>query len=283
MRASSGGPRRLAFLTALTLVGACSSTTPSPSPSGASPAPPPATNPASLPESSRLTPSIASPAPSAGASSAASSSTVASFDPARFSATVDNPWLPFKPGTKMVYRGIRDGEPAVDTVTVTNQTKIVDGVPCVVVHDELTLSGTLAERTDDWYTQDGDGNVWYFGEATAELDAAGKVTSTEGSWEAGVNGGTPGIFMPASPQIGNSYSQEYLAGQAEDHFVVLLTDTPVKVPAGSYPGTLLTAEWTPLEPKVLTEKHYATGVGEVREADVVGGDERLELVSIAGG
>ena len=137
----------------------------------------------------------------------------------------------------------------------------------------------LAETTDDWYVQDRDGNVWYFGEATKELDG-GKVVSTEGSWEGGVDGAEPGIYMPANPVVGQSALQEFYAGQAEDHFVVLLTSTKVKVPLGSFSGALMTAEWTPLEPDVLSEKFYVKGTGQVREVDVAGGDERLELTKI---
>jgi len=120
------------------------------------------------------------------------------------------------------------------------------------------------------------------GEETAELDEAGKIVSTEGSWETGVDGARPGIFMPADPAVGYSGAQEFYPGQAEDHFVVLLIDQTLKVPAGSYSGVLVTAEWTPLEPSVLSEKAYAKGIGEIREADVAGGDEKLELVKVAG-
>jgi hypothetical protein len=179
----------------------------------------------------------------------------------------------------LTYRGIKDGETAVDTFTVTTDTKVVAGVTCVVVKDELTLGGDLAETTEDWYVQDRDGNVWYFGEATQELDG-GKVVSTEGSWETGVDGALPGIFMPARPEVGQSGVQEIYPGQAEDRYVVLLTDAKVRMPAGSFSGALLTAEWTPLEPDVLSEKAYVKGTGEVSEADVAGGDEKLELVKI---
>ncbi len=204
----------------------------------------------------------------------------AGSQPAGFSARVDNPWFPLQPGTTYTYKGTKDGEKAVDTFSVTSQTKVVEGVTCVVVHDQLTLGGTLAERTDDWYVQDQQGNVWYFGEATAELDDTGKIVSTEGSWEAGVDGAQPGIYMPADPQVGDSGLQELYPGQAEDHFVVLLTNAKVKVPTGSFSGVLLTAEWTPLEPNVLSEKAYVKGTGEVREADVAGGDEALELTKV---
>jgi hypothetical protein len=205
-----------------------------------------------------------------------------SIDPATFVATVTNPWFPLTPGTKLTYEGIKDGEDAVDIFEVTDQTKVVDGVTCVVIHDSLTLGGTLHERTEDWYVQDLDGNVWYFGEATAELDDAGKVVSTDGSWTAGEDGATPGIYMPGDPQVGQSMQQEFYPGQAEDHFVVLLTSGSVKVPAGTYKDALLTAEWTPLEPEVLGEKFYGKGVGLVKEFDVVGGQETLALTKIDG-
>lgn len=130
-------------------------------------------------------------------------------NPSSFTAHVDNPWYPLKPGTVYVYRGVKDGLPARDVVTVTHSTKRIEGVPCVVVRDRLYLRGRLRERTSDWYTQDRRGNVWYFGEATAEFDAQGHVTSTEGSWRAGRSGARPGIYMPAHPKVGQSGRQEF--------------------------------------------------------------------------
>ncbi len=101
-----------------------------------------------------------------------------------FSARVDNQWFPLKPGTRYVYTGVKDGKRSRDVVTVTRQTKKIEGVSCIVVQDRLYLRGRLGERTTDWYSQDTPGNVWYFGEKTAELDAHGHVTSTEGTWTA---------------------------------------------------------------------------------------------------
>ena len=95
-----------------------------------------------------------------------------------FSAYVDNPWFPLLRGTRWVYTGVKEGKRTRDLVTVTHQTKKIEGVPCVAVHDRLYMLGRLEERTTDWYSQDSHGNVWYFGEQTAELDPHGKVTST---------------------------------------------------------------------------------------------------------
>jgi hypothetical protein len=210
---------------------------------------------------------------------AASAATAA---PSRFgpdSARVTNPWFPLKPGTMLVYRGVKDGKPARDVVIVRRAVATIDGVRCADVSDRLYLAGRLAERTTDWYAQDRDGNVWYFGEATAELDRAGKVVSREGSWQAGVAGALPGILMPAHPRVGQTGRQEYLKGHAEDHFGVVSLAAAVRVPFGAFRGALLTKEWTPLEPGVLDHKLYVRGIGTVRELTVRGGDERNVLVS----
>src|SRR4029078_8391646 len=95
------------------------------------------------------------------------------------------------------------------------------GVRCVVVSDRLFIRGRLRERTTDWYSQDTHGNVWYFGEDTAELDEHGRVTSTEGTGQAGGAGAQGGVYMPAHPRVGMSGLQEYYKGHAEDSFVVI--------------------------------------------------------------
>ena len=189
-----------------------------------------------------------------------------------FSARVDNPWFPLPPGTTYVYEGSKDGEPGRDVVTVTRRTTTIAGAPCAVVSDRLYLPGRLAERTTDWYTQDRLGNVWYFGEKTAELDRNRRVTSTEGSWQAGADGARPGIFMPARPSVGASFRQEFLRGHAEDHFRIIgLVGMATK-------NALLTREWTPLEPEVVDHKLYVRGIGLVDERTTRGGDERNALV-----
>jgi hypothetical protein len=200
-----------------------------------------------------------------------------------FARVIDNPWLPFKPGTEWVYRGVKDGKPARDVVRVTAATRVIDGVRCTGVSDRLYLRGKLGERTTDWYAQDSRGNVWYYGEATAELDPNGHETSTEGSWLAGVHAAKPGIVMPAHPRVGQSFRQEYLKGHAEDHFQVLSLASAVRVPYVSSKHALLTKEWTPLEPDVLDHKVYVRGIGVVKEETVKGGDERSVLVSMRRG
>ena len=191
-----------------------------------------------------------------------------------FSANVTNPWFPLARGTVYRYQGIKDGKRSRELLTVTHRTKTIAGAPCVVVEDRLYLAGRLHERTTDWYTQDARGNVWYYGEATAELDRNGKVISTEGSWQAGRDGARPGIYMPAHPRVGQAFRQELYKGHAEDHF---------RVVAFLGKNVLLTEEWTPLEPDVRDHKLYVRGTGTVLERAVKGGDEINELVSLQRG
>jgi hypothetical protein len=201
----------------------------------------------------------------------------------RFANRVDNPWFPLTPGTTLVYRGVRDGKPSQDVFTVTRARKTIDGVRCVVVKDSLYLFGKLAERTTDWYTQDTVGNVWYFGEQTAELEASGRVKSIAGTWQAGVNGAQAGIFFPAHPRVGQRGRQEYYKGQAEDHYRVKSLSEVVSTPGASSTQALLTEEWTPLEPGTIDHKFYVRGIGTVLEQTVKGGNERNELVSVRHG
>ena len=202
--------------------------------------------------------------------------------PGAFSAStrIDNRYFPLSPETTLVYKGMHEGEPAVDYFEVTDETRVVNGVRCRVVHDRLYVDGRLVEDTYDWFAQDRAGNVWYFGERTREFDEAGNVVSTEGSWEAGVDGARQGIYMPRKPRVGAVYQQEVAAG-AQDLFKVLSLDAKVTVPYGTFTNAMKTKEWTPLEPGVVGRKYYAPRVGTVLEADLPNGDY-LELVRIRG-
>jgi hypothetical protein len=199
----------------------------------------------------------------------------------QFSARVTNPWFPLEPGTRYVYTGVKDGKPSRDVVTVTRRTKTIEGVPCVVVEDRLYVGGRLHERTSDWYSQDSRGNVWYFGEATAELDRHGKVTTTEGSWRSGADGAEAGILMPARLRVGQTGRQEFYKGHAEDRFRVTAVLGTVAAPGTK--NALLIQETTPLEPGVVDHKLYVRGIGLVVEETVKGGDERNQLVSVTRG
>jgi hypothetical protein len=196
------------------------------------------------------------------------------LDPADFVTTIDNPWLPFTPGSRWVYQA---GEGERNEVVVTDQTRTVMGIRATVVRDTETRDGALVEDTFDWYAQDRGGNVWYLGEATRAVRNV--ELSPAGSWEAGVDGALPGIIMKADPRVGDAYRQEYYRGHAEDMGKVVRTGASASVPFRSLGGLLVTQDWTPLEPEVVEEKFYARGIGLVLEATVRGGSERNELVS----
>jgi hypothetical protein len=199
-----------------------------------------------------------------------------------YSAHVDNPWYPLRPGTVMRYRGVKDSRTTVDVVTVTRRTTLIAGVPCVVVRDRVYADGKLNEDTTDWFSQDGQGTVWYFGERTRELDRHGRTISTEGSWQAGVRGARPGVIMPAHPQVGDSFAQEHFPGHAEDHFKIVTKRASVSVPYRIFRGhVMLTREWTPLEPGVIDHKYYVRGIGQVEELTARGPREFGKLVSIS--
>jgi hypothetical protein len=201
------------------------------------------------------------------------------INPSGFTTKIDNKYFPLKPGTTFVYQGNSGGNPERDVMTVTHSTKRIMGVKCVVVDDRVFAKGKLGEKTFDWYAQDKKGNVWYFGE-NSKAYKNGKV-STGGSWEAGKAGAKPGIIMQAHPKVGQSYRQEYYKGSAEDMAKVLKLNGSAKVPFGSFDhNSLLTKEWSPLEPGVVEHKYYAAGVGDIKEVTVKGPSETLGLVNV---
>ena len=203
------------------------------------------------------------------------------LDPKDFSTTIDNPYLPLVPGTQSTFREVDgDGSVAMVVVTVTSKTrKIANGVTARVVRDTVTEDGEIIEDTFDWYAQDADGNVWYLGEDTAEFED-GKKASTEGSFEAGVDGAMAGVAMPAHPRPGLAYRQEYKRDEAEDNGEVLSSREMVDVAYGHFNHALLTKDTSTIEPDVLEYKLYARGVGQVLSVDISGGNSREELLSV---
>jgi hypothetical protein len=221
----------------------------------------------------RLLPLIVVLAAGVAATAVFAATPAADVDPSDFVREIDNPWYPLRPGTTYVFRGVESGKPMRDVVAVTTRRKTILGVSCVVVRDTVYVDGRPTEATSDWFAQDRKGNVWYFGEATAELDHSGKVKSREGSWQAGVDGAKPGIVMPGRPKVGQSFRQEYLKGHAEDHMAIQSLAATVRVPYVSTSRAMRTREWTPLEPGVVEHKYYVRGLGMVK-------DDEVSLVSV---
>jgi hypothetical protein len=200
------------------------------------------------------------------------------IDPANFVATVDNPYWPLIPGTTFIYEGQTADGLEHNEVFVTHNTKVILGVPCTEVLDTVKLNGALTEQTLDWYAQDKDGNVWYFGGNSEVLDG-GLVVDLGGSFTAGVDGAQPGIIMKAHPAIGDFYRQEFDLANAEDLAEVLSLTESVTVPAGSFPNCVETKETEALDPTALEHKFYAAGKGMVLDVDLVTG-ENLQLLQI---
>ena len=185
--------------------------------------------------------------------------------PSDFNAGAVNRFFPIVPNTTNKFEGAIDGVPAREVFTVTNNTKVIQGVTTNVIRDSLFLHKEkgrgfyLAEFTLDWYATANDGTVWYFGEDTTEYDESGAVLSTDGSWQAGVNGAKAGVFMAATPVIGEVIQQES-AFDAQDLFKVVAIR----------PDSIVTHEWTPLEPGLVTKKVFKANVGMTVEDTIKG-------------
>jgi hypothetical protein len=165
-----------------------------------------------------------------------------------------------------------------DEFVVTRNTRILDGVKCVEVHDTVTDDGVLTEDTLDWFAQDKAGNVWYFGEDARQYDG-GFLVGIDGSWRAGVDDASPGIVMEAKPKVGDVYRQEYAISEAEDSAEVIALGQSTSVARKTYNNALVTHEFSGLEPSANERKFYVPNVGNVLTIDDETG-ERSELVSI---
>jgi hypothetical protein len=204
------------------------------------------------------------------------------IDPAYFVAVVDNPYFPLEPGTGFHFRGFKAAARQTDDMIVTHETKLILGVKCTVVRDTVSQDGKPIERTFDWYAQDKQGNVWYMGEDSLELENGHFVRASD-SWQAGVNGAKPGIIMRARPHAGQVYRQEYYPpGGALDQARVIGRGGRAEVPYGTFKQSLVTLEWSPVEPQ-FERKVYVAGIGEVRESVTEGGHEAFELVRVTHG
>jgi len=222
------------------------------------------------------------PAPSTSLIDPSPSPTLPVFDAANFQAgePIDNPYFPVIPGTVYTYGTLPDEEdPESDVerndVFATFETKQIAGVTTFVVRDTAYLNGILVEDTLDWYAQDKQGNVWYFGEITYgfEYNAQGKFmgTSTDGSWIADNVEAFPGYAMPTREvleALGNGYYQEFAPGIAEDQADLVTYNATADLDIGFFKGLLQTLDTTQLEPDQLEYKKYEPGVGLVAEEEL---------------
>jgi hypothetical protein len=202
------------------------------------------------------------------------------FNPSEFGGPIDNPYLPLRPGTLFRYRGVGDDGKTreLNTVRVTRRTKRIMGVKATVVLDQVFSEGKPEERTFDWYAQDNEGNVWYLGENSSNFEH-GRWVRDDGSWEAGVGNGQPGVIMLAHPQRGEAYRQEYSPGHAVDQAEVLGPGGAVATPFRSFKRTLLTLEYSSID-KQYEVKWHARGVGVIKEQAITQSKELSRLVAI---
>lgn len=213
------------------------------------------------------------------------------FESASFTqpTEIDNIYRPMIPGTVNIY--LADTEDGVETIVVEvlDETREVAGVTSRVVRDRVYLEELLIEDTHDWFAQDDDGHIWYMGETVInyEYDDEGDLlgTDNDGAWEAGLDVAdvgslaVAGILIKAELLVGDSYQQEFYAGEAEDMAEVVALDQSLTLADGSvYTGVAQIREWNPLEADSEEFKYYAPGVGLLREA-AVEDEEVVELVA----
>lgn len=192
-----------------------------------------------------------------------------------FVSSIDNPYLPYIPGSKWVYEArLEDGTLERNEIEVLRETRDVNGIAATVVHDTVYVGSQLVEETYDWYAEDKEGNVWYLGEEVDNYEN-GILVDHAGSWEWGVNGALPGIIMWADPSahLNEEYYQEYYAGEAEDKGQVLSVKESVTVPFGSFENVVKTFDFSALETDLKENKFYASGIGVIKEVDLNTGEE----------
>lgn len=214
--------------------------------------------------------------------------TARDFDAKNFSHStkIDNIWLPLVPGMQLVWEGEanRGGGVAAHrgVLTVTDLTKVINGVRTLVIWERDYNGGSLVETEIAFYAQDDEGNVWLLGEYPEEYDD-GKFEGAPSAWIAGLAKAEAGVIMPANPREGEP---PYLQGLApdvdfQDLAKVHKVGQEVCVPAGCYKNVMVIDEWDPLaEPQDgHALKYQAPRVGNVR-VESVGGEEEEVLVLV---
>jgi hypothetical protein len=215
-----------------------------------------------------------------GGTSACGTTYAPVLDPAHFVSVIDNPYFPLPVGRRLVYTGTKDGQSQTDTVTVTDQTKVILGITTRVVHDVATHDGTVLEKTFDYYAQDDLGNVWYLGEDTTHFLPNGKA-DTSGSFIAGVGGASRHHHggQPADPR---RLPAGVLRRRGGGHRVGRGDRGFVEGPYGNVRNVLTTLEATRVEAGAYDEKVYGPGIGIVSERSLTGPAEIAQLVSVSG-
>ena len=190
-------------------------------------------------------------------------------DPDTFTTVIDNQYLPLPSGESFAYMAETDDGCEYNKMTITGETRVVNGYLTLVVRDQAWESeecdietATMVEDTLDFYAMNSSSqNVWYFGEETWAIDEESDECTDSGAWLAGEFGAEPGIIMLGAPTSGDRYQQEYWEDEAEDWGAVLRNNAKVTIDYGDFEACLMTREWTPLAPGEIEHKFYCPEPG----------------------
>jgi hypothetical protein len=175
-----------------------------------------------------------------------------------------NPYFILEPGFVLHLEG--GGEHL--TITVLNETKMVDGVLTRVVEERETKNGELVEVSRNFFAISKRTNsVFYFGEEV-DIYENGKVVKHEGAWLAGTDKAKFGLMTPGLPLLKARFYQEIAPGKAMDRAEIVSMHETISTPAGDFKNCLKVEETTPLEPDEKEHKYYAAGVGLVQEGSL---------------
>jgi hypothetical protein len=188
-------------------------------------------------------------------------------DKVDFSAKITHKYIPF---SKVRYTVLESEDERV--VRKVNGTRLVKGVTCLVLEEHEYEDGELKEISYNFFAQDGDGNVWYFGEDVDDYEN-GKVVGHGGAWKVGVNAEEPCLFMPAKLRPGFAFKRENSPPAAEEFDEIVTLKHKMKVPAGKFKKVLVVRE-ADVKGKWKERKYYAKGVGLISE------NRELNLVRI---
>jgi hypothetical protein len=211
--------------------------------------------------------------------------------PTRFAAQrfparprIDNRYLPALPGMRYVLEGTANTDEGIIqrriVTTVTDMTKVVNGVRTVVVWDRDYNNGELAEAELTFWAQDKHGNVWNLGEYPEEYEN-GKFVGAPSTWIAGQDRARAGVIMLAEPRVGALYLQG--RAPAVDFFdcaEVVREGVTTCTRLDCYHRVLVVDESSPLDPEGgVQRKFHAPGVGVVRITAI--GDPEGETLTLA--
>jgi len=208
----------------------------------------------------------------------------AGFDSDFTNLTNPNPYFPLTIGYQWKFEG--GGE--VNVVDVLNETKLINGIRCIVFQDQVFVNGNLTESTNDWYAQALNKNAWYFGEETGEYETfegdnpqKPELVNIDGSFKAGRDLDKGGIIFLGNPHPGDVYLEEFSLGNAEDATVILSTNysygndseldqfVPKQLADRFCSGNcVVTKNFSLLEPGIFARKYYAQGVGVILEVEI---------------